>query len=549
MLAALCLLLGYANVARADGVATPPPDGGARTAPDARDGTAPLPIPAHSLARLGSIRVGEIRVEGSSIFTPLELSAMTAAYTNRVVSLEELHSLRHALSRAYVERGYVSSGVVIPDQRVDEGLLVMRAVEGELTDVEVLGNRRFRNGAIARRVQRHVGTPLDIADLQTSLRLLQEEPLIERVNAQLLPGAAPGESRLRLAITERRALELDVAAGNDRSATVGEDRGIVGLTYRGLIGNGDVLSGRFGFTEGVADNTLAWRVPLGAGGTALDLLLVDQQADIVEERFAAIDIESELRSWSLTASRPFFRDGDRSLTGFVGFEHKRSESTLLGLPFSFSPGDIEGRARGSAVSVGAEWVRRGARQALAVRGTLQIGVDALDATTNTSAPDTRFTAWLGQVQYVRTLPWRDGRLLVRGLVQAARDPLLAMYKLPVGGRYSVRGYRENLFVRDNGATVSAEYQFPPFVNDAGRARGSFRLALFADYGVSWDEDDALVTAGESRIASVGLGLLWDPLPGLHTEVYWGADLDEQVDAGDALQDRGVHYGLSFRKLL
>ncbi len=136
---------------------------------------------------------------------------------------------------------------------------------------------------------------------------------------------------------------------------------------------------------------------------------------------------------------------------------------------------------------------------------------------------------------------------MNGALQDAHDPLLAMFKMPVGGRYSVRGYRVNQFVRDNGAAATIEYQFPPIVDDAGRARGHFNLALFADYGVSWDEDEALPTASKARIASAGIGVLWDPLPAFHAEVYWGEDFDEQNTATESLQDKGFHYRFSFNR--
>ena len=288
-------------------------------------------------------------------------------------------------------------------------------------------------------------------------------------------------------------------------------------------------------------------MPLNPAGTALDILLTEQQADIIEEPFDEIDIVSDLESWGLTVTHPFIRLPDRSLLGIVGFEHKRSESTLLGTPFSFSPGDVEGRARGSAVSLGAEWTRRGDGHAWALRGVFQIGVDALDATIHEVGPDSKFTAFLGQAQWVRSLAWRSSRLLVHGALQDAHDPLLAMYKMPVGGRYSVRGYRVNQFVRDNGAAATIEYQFPPFVDDSGRGRGHLNLAVFADYGVSWDEEDALLTTGKARIASAGLGLLWDPLPAFHAEVYWGEDFDDLDTPNDALQDKGFHYRFTFNK--
>ncbi|HEX7082294.1 MAG TPA: POTRA domain-containing protein [Gammaproteobacteria bacterium] len=508
---------------------------------DARRGT------EVDLATLDTVEVRSIRVDGSSVFTAAELAAAVAPYEQRAITFEELDELRHALSQRYAARGYVSSGVVIPDQRILDGVVTLQAVEGGLTDITVSGNRRLRERTIERRIEHRLGVPLNVNDLQAALHALQEDPLIQRIDAQLLPGEALGESHLRLGVTERPPLDLAVIASNDRSASVGEDRGLLGLTYRGLIGNGDVLSGQLGLTSGVRDSVLSYSVPIGAGGTALELLLTDQDADIVEDPFDTLDIESRLESWSVTATRPFVEQSGQSVTGIAYFEHKRSESTLLGMPFSFSPGDIDGKAEGSSVGIGAEWIRRGAAQAWSARATLRVGVDALDAMVRAAGPDGRFTAFLGQFQYLRQLAWRGSEVLVRQTVQIAFDPLLAMYKLPIGGRYTVRGYRENSFVRDNGAAVSAEYRFAPWVDATGQPRGRFELAVFADYGVSWDEDNALATSREERIASVGLGTLWNPIPWLNVEVYWGDALDEPSDPGESLQDRGIHYRVAFQK--
>jgi hemolysin activation/secretion protein len=503
-------------------------------------------LAADALTRLESIYVEKIEVRGSSVFTAEELTAMTSAYENRNVSVEEVHELRHALSRAYVDRGYVSSGVVIPDQRVDNGTVVLEAIEGDLTEIEIHGNHRFREAALAKRIERHVQEPLDIDDLQASLETIREDPLVERVDAQLLPGAELGESYLRLGITERSPFEIEVAASNDRSTSVGEDRGTIGFTYRGLIGNGDVLTARFGFTDGVEDDFLSYRVPLTAGGVMLEILGSDQQADIVEEPFTSVDIESRLKVLSFTASYPFIREGGDTLTGILGFEHKHSESTLLDLPFSFSPGDVDGRAQGSSVVAGVDWSRRAASRAWAARGVFQIGVDALDATINSVGPDSEFVAFVGQFQFLQTLD--DGsRFIGRGLVQATRDPLLAMYKLPVGGRYTVRGYRENQFVRDNAMVASIEYQMPVVVDAAGRPRGNVYLAVFADYGATWDENDSRGTSAKEEIGSAGLGVLWDPLPGLHMELYWGAARQDVGNPSTSLQDQGIHYRLSFNR--
>ncbi len=500
-----------------------------------------------SLTSMGSIRLTDVAVQGNTVFSARELAELTAPLENQDVSFERLQELRHELSRLYVERGYVTSGVVIPDQRVTDGVVVLRAVEGELTQIDVEGNHRLRSGPIERRVEHYVTTPVNVADLQTSLISLQKDPLVERVNAELVPGERLGESRLNVAVTERAPLELSIAAANDRSASIGENRASVGLMYRGLVGNGDSLSGRFGISEGAGDNALFYDVPLTPGGVKLDLAASEQDADIIEEPFKAIDISSRIDLWSIGASRSFVDDGVHALSAQVVFEHKRSESTLLGSPFSFSPGDVDGKAVGSSVALGTEWSRNFGTRSLVARGTLQFGVDVLNPTHNDVGPDGDFTLFFGQVQLVQSLRWRASRILVRGLLQVADDSLLAMYKLPIGGRYSVRGYRESQLVRDSGFAATAEWQFPALVDSTGQPRGHLEVATFVDYGLSVDAVASSFGSRREHIASVGVGLLWHPLPGLSMELYRGVPLVDLHTTGDSLQDRGLHYALVYRR--
>ena len=170
-----------------------------------------------------------------------------------------------------------------------------------------------------------------------------------------------GESALRVGVTRAEAVRAHGDRGQRSRASIGENRAGFGLTYRGLVGNGDALTGRFGGTDGASDNALCYHVPLTPGGMALDIAVSEQDADIVEEPFDAIDITSRIETFNVTASRTFVDTETRALRGFIGFEHKRSESTLLDAPFSFSAGDIDGKARGSTLGFGVEWSNATAR--------------------------------------------------------------------------------------------------------------------------------------------------------------------------------------------
>ena len=523
--------------------------GDARAQPPASATSRDAAVADDTLTAVGSIRLVDVSVQGTTVFSAQELADLTAPLENQEVSFEELQELRHELSRLYVERGYVTSGVVIPDQRVTDGVVVLRAVEGELTQIDVEGNHRLRSRPIERRVEHYVTRPLNVADLQAGLNVLQKDPLVERVNAELVPGERLGESRLNVAVTERAPLELSVAAANDRPASIGENRASVGITYRGLVGNGDVVSGRFGISEGAGDNAIFYRVPVTAGGVNLDFAASAQDADIIEEPFKSIDIASRIDLWSVGASRSFVADDRRALSAQIVFEHKRSESTLLGAPFSFSPGDVDGKAVGSSIVLGTEWSRTAGTRSLVARGSLQWGVDVLNPTHNAVGPDGDFALLFGQLQFVQNLRWRASRVLVTGLLQVADDSLLAMYKLPIGGRYSVRGYRESQLVRDNGFAASAEWRFAALLDATGQPRGNFDIATFVDYGLSVDAEASAFSPKREHLASVGVGLLWHPLPGLSMELYRGVALVDLHNPDDSLQDRGIHYSLAYRRPL
>jgi hemolysin activation/secretion protein len=288
-------------------------------------------------------------------------------------------------------------------------------------------------------------------------------------------------------------------------------------------------------------------VPLTLGGTRLEIEASEHDADIVEAPFDAIDISSHIDLVSIGASRPFVADGRHSVSGRIAFEHKRSRSTLLGSPFSFSPGDVDGKAVGSALVLGTQWSRNAPTRSLVARGSIQLGLDALGSTQSATGPDSDFTLFFGQLQLVQSLGWRSSRLVVRGLLQVADGSLLAMYKMPIGGRYTVRGYRESQLVRDDGFAVSAEFQFPAVVDATGQPRGHLEIAAFVDYGLSIDEQASAFGPRRQHLTSVGAGLRWSPLPALRMELYRGVPLVDVHNTGDSLQERGLHYALTYRR--
>lgn len=181
---------------------------------------------------------------------------------------------------------------------------------------------------------------------------------------------------------------------------------------------------------------------------------------------------------------------------------------------------------------------------IAVRSRFSLGVAALGATirSTSNVPDGRFFAWLGQLQWIWRFSARDLRLLFRLDVQLATDPLLALEQIAVGGRFSVRGYQENLLVRDNGLIASLESHIP-LIRDTPWAE-VIQIMPFVDFGRGWNRK--IPTPNPTILISLGLGLRWaytwtKPIPWrAQLEVYWGHALNDVDTPGGDLQDKGLH---------
>ena len=152
-------------------------------------------------------------------------------------------------------------------------------------------------------------------------------------------------------------------------------------------------------------------------------------------------------------------------------------------------------------------------------------------------PDGKFFAFLGQAQWVYQLSdlFLDGQVVARTNLQLASDWLVSMERIAVGGAFSVRGYRENALVRDNGWISSLELRIPVELGLPGSSR--LELASFVDVGLSWNDRetprDELKT-----LASVGVGLRYSLAPYLSSELYWGGRLSSTD--GFAPQGHGLH---------
>lgn len=510
----------------------------------------PPPPPAEKEVPGLKVYVNKIVITGSTVFSTEELDRITEPYTNRELTTEDLDALRQALTVYYINHGYINSGAIIPDQKIESGIIKVQIIEGRLTSVDVEGNRWFVDSFIEDRVSPDPDVPLNITSLQKRLQLLQQNSLIERLNSTLKPGVAPGESVLRVQVEEQSPYLLQVGFDNYQSPSVGAEEGWAIITHRNFAGHGDSLSLGYGASEGAEPQIdVSYSLPITSSDIMLSMRYQKNNFKVVQEPFEELDVKSKSDIYTVGVTWPVLRSLTETFS--LSFEGERlsHKTYLLGDSFSFTPGVEDGKAVVTALRLSQDWAHFTQEEVIAARSQLSFGIDALGATIHGGEnPDGRFFSWLGQFQWAKLLSPKNIQLIFRTDVQLANNSLLPVEQIAVGGRYSVRGYRENQLVRDQGLLSSLEARIP-LVQNVWWA-DYLQVAPFVDYGRGWNKD--LETPHVKSISSVGLGLRWAATWKTATrtikpqfEIYWGTPL-RNVDTPDYdydLQDDGIHLQL------
>jgi hemolysin activation/secretion protein len=531
------------------------------------------------------IVVKRFEFTGHSVFSKGDLAKLTEPFTNREITSEDLEAARVAITKHYIDAGYISSGALLPDQDVAGGVVRFQIVEGKLKEVDLNGNFWFRDRWLRRQLARAAGNPVNFDQLKTGLQLLRQNPGITQINAELKPGLVAGENILHVIVKERHPFRLGLTLGNQRPPSVGEGFGDVHFEMLSLTGNNDPLELRWGALRwsrdgtvefGEADSLFArYEFPVSPCGTTLAIHAGKNDASIVDETFIESDILSKSEEFGLTLRHPLIETLNDTLAITVGAERKHSETYLFGeLPFSFSPGAIEGETDVFAWRLGVEWVHRNQLEVLSVRSTFSLGQYLLGATRDDPAraggttsgagsgadpeiPDSKFFSWLGQVQYMRRIfddgkppaepeqgaarLLRESMLVIRANAQLSDEPLLSPEQFSLGGLHSVRGYRENQLLRDNGIFASAELRIPLALRKDGTP--IVTIAPFIDWGTGWDVNK--IEDHNESIWSAGLGLIVQPSKLVRATVYWGHPFVRLNESSDrSLQDEGWHFTVS-----
>lgn len=485
--------------------------------------------------------VREIRLEGLSALPQSLVLPQIAMYEHRRSRFRDLQELADKLTALYRSAGYVTTKVYIPPQKIEDGLVILQALEGKVGKILVEGNHYFGDQIYARDSRTAEGSVINFPELEMRLYEMNQKP-DRKARAYLQPGSESGTTDIVLKTEDSRPWHLKYGFNNRGTKLTHRGRHEIIGEHNNLFGRGDTIGGTVTLAEDSAftGTALTYNRPFSRWDGSLQISggVADSQ---LQKHLRDLNIEGE--SWFLSPGVQWnvWRGAGKKMDMYFGLDAKDSKTLVDGFKTAYD--------QTRAFRLGPRWTLLDPRGRTVVNADLHWGfpnflgsLDSGDVSGSTrSVAGGDFTYYTIQMARVQRLPL-DAFLIGRLGGQWSHNSLVLAEQFRIGGAYSVRGYPESDALGDHGYNFSLEYNFPSFFIPKGWQvpfakkktwRETLRMAAFVDGGqtlyketINLEEDEFLLGAGVGIRFNIddNVSLIWD--------IAWpfGDDSSDREDA-------------------
>lgn len=476
-------------------------------------------------------KLTRVVLEGNTVFSYTQLELIFIKKVNTVITVSDLFKMVEDITNFYRNHGYILSRAILPPQHVENGIVVIRIIEGFIQNVTVIGNPRGSE-KLVQAYGRNIANdrPVQVQTMEKYLLLSNEIPGTT-VRAVLAPSKTTvGASDLNLA-TYNKIITGYFSYDNYGTRYVGPQEDTGSLSFNSIFRSGDSTQVTYGTTP--KGRELRYfdanmNTPLGSDGIRWIFGGNDSRTRPLFV-LAPLEINGDAKTYYTSLQYPVVRTQSTSVTLDAGFNYFDSQVLTILDALLYRDHIRPIQAGGSATIID----HYGGNNLLAFH--LKKGLNFLGATTNTSptAQTSRpggsadFTKMFFQASRLQQLFWR---MSVFGLVQGqyAFDPLLTSEQFGFGGSQLGRGYDAAEIIGDRGFAGSAEARidfFPGYM-----LLQTLELYYFYDAGVVWNIKFNPGIDMKQSCTSTGFGGRFSLLKYVYGNLMFTQPLTKQVAA-------------------
>ena len=380
------------------------------------------------------------------------------------------------------------------------------------------------------------------------MRLLRADPLFSNVTSSLKPSTEVGKSLLVIQVEEAKQLAGSVSFDNYVPVSVGTERTSLALSYRNLTGFGDLFSASYARSTSGGSNLydFNYSIPINPMNGTIGIRYAPSNYRITDPAFAVLNIRGANNLYDIVYRQPVIRNSREELAFSLGFAYQTGQTFLfenLAVPFGIGS-DSNGVSTTSVFRIAKDYTLRDVDGAWSLRSQINIGTGLFNATFVT-IPNAGFISWTGQAQRVQVLG-ADALLVVSLDSQLSANPLLPSQQFIIGGAQSLRGFRQNARLGDNGVRLSLETRITA-IRDQESQRSFLQISPFVDLGAIWNSGlNPTPSLSQNFLAAGGLSVTIEPIARLTLRLDAAIPFVNLQERGNNLQDAAVYFSTSYQ---
>ncbi|WP_041573740.1 ShlB/FhaC/HecB family hemolysin secretion/activation protein [Xenorhabdus nematophila] len=393
--------------------------------------------------------VHKIHLEGAENLSAPVQQALSKPYLSHCLTAGKINELIRKVSNTYIEKGYVTSHAGLKEQNLSKGILTITVTEGKVGAILLDGETPL---ALKMAFPNVAGKILNLRDIEQGMEQLNRLPS-QQITIDIQPATQSGYSDIILKrVASRLPVNASLGMDNSGQKNTGAEQINVTLGLDNPLHLADRWSISASRNSDFRNNHQNWSVTSGVsvpyGYWSFDYQYARNSSFqmISPDTFNARH-ESRGQTHQLKVNRTLYRDGKQKLALNMGITRRQTSNIAAGVKFDISSPTL------SAVSLGTSYSTVLAGGYFTFNPTLSHGLNIWGATkddaSDHNAPRSQFRKFSLSSSYF--IPVTEDIYYLTSLYgQFTPDNLYAVERLSLGGQYSVRGFKEQNLMGNNG---------------------------------------------------------------------------------------------------
>lgn len=417
-----------------------------------------------------SFKIDTILIEGDEDGHFAWIHGQVKPYFGMKIGIQGINLIVKNLTNVLIDRGYVTTRILVPQQDISNGVLKLQLVPGLIKDIKFTDSNLRADWRSA--FPTRPGNILNLRDLEQGLEQMKRVPS-QDADMQLVPGDKPGETVVQITVKQKKPWKLVLSLDDSGSEATGKLQASETFSLDNLFGINDLFNISFnsdaerkGYLYGTHGNSFSYSAPAGYWTYSLtgSEYKYHQTIENMGTDFVTSGRTSNLE---FKAEKLVYRDQTRKTSLAFSLTKSVSKSFIDDTEIEIQ------RRKTTAAKLALSHKQYNGQTVIDYslaykRGVPWFGAQADPADSGEDQPTTHYNIW--SLDASLTTPVLLGKTkasynaYLHG--QYTKDRLYAAEFLSIGNRYTVRGFDgEQTLAAENGWYLRNELSIP--LNQSG----------------------------------------------------------------------------------